>query len=49
MVTEIELFESADPTPSEFSLKSEIYKMNTRGDLFARIFDAAACILESEN
>jgi hypothetical protein len=53
MVTEIELFETPDLTPLEFSLwgwmKNEIYKIDTRGDLLARIFYAAARILKSEN
>jgi len=53
MVTEIELFESPDLTPLDFSLwgwmKSGIYKTNARGDLLVRILCAAARILKSEN
>ena len=53
MVSEIELFESTDLTPLVFSLwgwmKSEIYKINTRGHLLARSFYAADRILKSAN
>jgi hypothetical protein len=55
MVTEIELFESADLTWLDFLLwgwmKSEVYKtkVDARDELLARILDAAACIKERED
>jgi hypothetical protein len=52
---EIELFESTDPTPLDFSLrgwmKSGVYKLkvDTRDELLARILDAAVCIKKDED
>jgi hypothetical protein len=56
MVTEILLIKTADLTPSEFCLrdwmKSEVYKgkADTRGELLARVLNAAAaCVEEHED
>jgi hypothetical protein len=55
MVTETQLFESPDLTPLDFWLwgwmKGEVYKrkVDTRHELFACIFDAAARIKKRED
>jgi hypothetical protein len=55
MVSEIQLFESPDLTPLDFSLwrwmKSEVYKtkVDTRDELLARILYAAARINKFED
>jgi hypothetical protein len=55
MATEIELLESADPTPLSFGFwgldKIKIYQRNenTRDGLLARILDAAAHVNEPED
>jgi hypothetical protein len=53
MVTEIELFESPDPIPFDLCLwgwMKSMYKrkMDARGELLARILDAAARIKKRE-
>ena len=54
MNAEIQLFESADQTPLDFSLwgwmKSGVHKrkVDTRDELLARILDAAACTKRGE-
>jgi hypothetical protein len=55
MVTETELFDSADLTVSDFCLwrwkKSEVYKrqVDSRHELLARILDAAARLKKPED
>jgi hypothetical protein len=55
MGAEIELFESTDPTPLDFSLwgwmKSGVYKLkvDTRDELLARVLDAAVCMKKGED
>ena len=55
MLTQIELFESPDPTPLDYLLwswmKSEVYKLkvDTPDELLARILGAAVCIKKRED
>ena len=55
MVTQIELFESPDPTPLHYHLwswmKSEVYelKVGTRDELLTRILDAPVSIKKRED